>query len=227
MQPGLSLKLKLFIAISVLLNIAYIYKLSKDYYITYKKRIASEHVTYLYNRQTIYKVLPINKNDIVFIGDCHTQKFDVAEFFNKTNIKNRGIDGDVTEGVLLRLSDITKGHPAKIFLQIGINDIFQRNDLIKAIPNYKRIVRRILEDRPETKIYVESILPSKFANPDTVIRYNRAIKQISRDNGLTYIDLYDKFNSSGSLKPIYDCGDLIHLNGNGYVLWSGILKPYL
>jgi lysophospholipase L1-like esterase len=227
MFKAFTLKIKILIAISLLLNLLFLYKVSKDYYKTYQQEHKTGEVTYLFNRQTVYKLLPIAKKDIVFIGDSHTQKFDVAEFFNNMHIKNRGIDGDVTAGVLNRLSDITKGHPDKIFLQIGINDIFQRKDIINAIPNYRRIIRRILEDSSESKIYIESIIPSSFANQDTVIKYNNIIQKISKDNGLTFIDLYDKFNDSGKLKAKYDCGDSIHLNGEGYVLWSEILKPYL
>jgi len=227
MLNNLALKIKVLISISILLNLAFLYKISKDQYKKYAQNRASENVSYLFNRQTVYQVLPIKRTDIVFIGDSQTQKFDLPEFFNNINVKNRGIDGDVTAGVLNRLSDITKGHPDKIFLQIGINDIFAKSNIIKAIPNYKRIVRRILEDSPESKIYLQSILPSKFANQDTVLKYNQIIKQISRDNGLTYIELYDSFNDEGKLSVKYDCGDSIHLNGEGYLLWSKILKSYL
>lgn len=215
------------VGLSFFLNILFIYKFSKDLYKTHEKSHPSEKVEYLFNRQTVYENLQIGKKDIVFIGDSHTQKFDLIEFLNNVNTKNRGIDGDVTAGVLQRLDAVTNGHPEKIFLQVGINDIFLRQNLTEAIPNYKRIIRKILKDSPESKIYIQSIFPSKLADRDTVIKYNRVIKQISKDNGLTFINLYDSFNDKGELNKKYDCGDAIHLNGAGYVLWTKILKPYL
>lgn len=219
--------LKWAIYLSILLNIAFLYKISKDFYKGYKQSHPSEEVVYLFNRQTVYENLAIDKQDVVFIGDSHTQKFELHEFFHQINVKNRGIDGDITAGVLERLALITKGHPEKIFLQIGINDIFMRHDIIKAVPNYERIISRIKAESPATKIYVQSIMPSKFASQDTVIKYNEALKEISRKNNLTFIDLYSTFNHQGVLDERYDCGDGIHLNGAGYVAWTKILQPYL
>lgn len=224
---SLSPAIKTAICLSFFLNLAFLYKVNKDLYKTYEQSRPSDKVVYLFNRQTVYQNLPIETQDIVFIGDSHTQKFELHEFFNKLNVKNRGIDGDVTQGVLERLDPMTAGHPQKIFLQVGINDIFMSHNIIKAIPNYKRIISRIQAESPATKIYVQSIIPSKFADQDTVIKYNRALRQISYENKLTFIDLYPAFNDRGKLDKKYDCGDAIHLNGEGYVLWTRILKPYL
>ena len=40
------------------------------------------------------------------------------------NVRNRGISGDVTDGVLLRLGELIKYKPTSIFIMIGINDLF-------------------------------------------------------------------------------------------------------
>jgi len=219
--------IKAAICLSIVLNVAFVYKIGKDFYKTQEASQRPDDAGYLFNRQTVFQNLTIRADDIVFIGDSHTQKFELHEFFNRSNVKNRGIDGDNTAGILARLDPIVSGHPKKIFLQIGINDIFKRHDLSKAVPNYKRIISRIRNESPATKIYIQSILPSKFAEQDTVMKYNSIIKQMSRDNGLTFINLYDEFNDGGQLNKKYDCGDAIHLNGRGYVLWTRILSPYL
>ena len=46
-----------------------------------------------------------------------------AEFFQNSNIKNRGISGDITEGILYRISEITESQPLQVFLMIGTNDL--------------------------------------------------------------------------------------------------------
>ena len=48
-----------------------------------------------------------------------------SEIFQNQNIKNRGISGDVTEGILYRITEITDSNPLKIFLMIGTNDLAQ------------------------------------------------------------------------------------------------------
>ena len=41
------------------------------------------------------------------------------------NIKNRGIGGDTTDGVLARLDEVIYFQPEAVFLLIGINDLEQ------------------------------------------------------------------------------------------------------
>ena len=48
-----------------------------------------------------------------------------SEIFQNPNIKNRGISGDVTEGILYRINEITESQPLQVFLMIGTNDLAQ------------------------------------------------------------------------------------------------------
>ena len=78
---------------------------------------------FYYQRATLFEKLPIDSDDIVFLGNSITNGCEWHELFNNPNIKNRGISSDVSMGVYDRLDPIIKGKPAKIFLMIGINDI--------------------------------------------------------------------------------------------------------
>ena len=54
-----------------------------------------------------FKKNPLEKGDIVFLGNSITQGGNNwNQRFNHSNIKNRGIGGDVTDGVLARLDEI-------------------------------------------------------------------------------------------------------------------------
>lgn len=90
---------------------------------------------YYYQRASQFEILPIVEEDIVFIENSITDYCVWAELFRNPNIKNRGISGDVAEGVLNRLSPIIKGKPKKIFLMVGINDMIkeQSPETIAAI----------------------------------------------------------------------------------------------
>lgn len=72
---------------------------------------------------------------------------------------NRGVSGDTTFGVLERLDEVTEGHPSKIFLLIGINDISRNFPDGQILQNYKEIISRIQKESPKTKVYIETILP--------------------------------------------------------------------
>lgn len=61
----------------------------------------------------------IEPNSIIFLGDSITAN---APFYSK-NLINRGINSDLTYGVLMRLDEIIKRNPKKVFIMVGINDI--------------------------------------------------------------------------------------------------------
>ena len=65
-----------------------------------------------------------NNQSIIFLGDSLTEWFELGKYFPGLAIINEGIAGDTTYGVLQRLEAIIKKPAKKIFLMIGINDIF-------------------------------------------------------------------------------------------------------
>ena len=75
------------------------------------------------------------------------------ELFPRKRVKNRGISGDTSEGVYDRLDALVKGKPAKIFILIGINDISRGIEVETIVQNMKRIVEKIQNESPKTKIY--------------------------------------------------------------------------
>ena len=71
----------------------------------------------------LFESLSRNSHSIVFLGNSLTQNFELSEFFPNHKIKNRGINGDVSAGILNRVKSITALHPSKIFIEMGINDL--------------------------------------------------------------------------------------------------------
>ncbi|HPQ96908.1 MAG TPA: GDSL-type esterase/lipase family protein, partial [Thiolinea sp.] len=63
-------------------------------------------------------------------------------------MKNRGIGGDDTGGVLGRLDEVVRSRPDKIFLMIGTNDLSAGKSVEQIIANYRLILRRIREASP-------------------------------------------------------------------------------
>jgi len=65
--------------------------------------------------------------DIVFLGNSITQDDNWDSLFNNHAFYNRGISGDVTDGVLQRLGEIVYVKPTAVFIEIGINDLFNNS----------------------------------------------------------------------------------------------------
>lgn len=192
--------------------------------------------TFYEQRNSLFETLPITSEDIVFLGNSITNGAEWHELLNNPHLKNRGISSDITLSVYDRLNNIVTGKPSKIFLLIGINDIAKgfANDTI--VKNMESIVKKITEESPKTKLYLQSILPvnSDFnmfqghMKPDSIKSINKSIQVMADKYSATYIDLYSKFTTpeTDKLNPLYT-NDGLHLLGAGYQLWKDILIPYI
>ena len=237
---------KILVVISILLNVAFVGYVSRRAYFkfvqlpdyeadaTNREEKSKSNLTpltpdfYLKWRARLFESMPISGSPIIFVGDSHTDNFMLDEYFPSWHILNRGISADTTGGVLARIREITKRHPTKVFIQIGINDI-NRVVFERSILNYRAILDSIKMNSPKTKIYIQSLLPTSLDSLRRIrtISFNKFIKKEAKDRNITFIDLYYKFSQGDSLCPKYDSGDKIHLSQKGYELWYKIIKPYL
>ena len=190
-----------------------------------------------HQRASLFEELPIKNTDVVFLGNSITHFGEWHELLNNPNIKNRGISGDIAQGVYDRLDPILNGKPAKIFLLIGINDVSHdvaADSIVRAI---SKIVLKIGTHSPQTKLYIQSVLP---VNPDfglflkattrgdEVLKINSGLKELCSKHVLTYIDAYSalKEEASEKLRPEYT-NDGLHLLGKGYLKWVEVLRGYI
>src|SRR2546428_12689335 len=75
--------------------------------------------TYYPKRIQEFKQAPLNFGEIVFIGNSITEGGrDWSGKFGIAHIRNRGIAGDVTDGVIKRLNEITYFKPKAVFILI-------------------------------------------------------------------------------------------------------------
>lgn len=187
-------------------------------------------------KTSLFEVLPIYGNDIVMLGNSLTDGGEFAELFDMPNIKNRGIRSDVITGVEKRLTQVTSGHPAKIFLLIGINDVSHGLSTDRLAERYERLVKKIREQSPSTRLYIQSVMPINndfkrykglIGREKTVKEFNVRIKEIAERNGATYIDLWPALSQSdGKLKKGFT-NDGLHLNGAGYRAWGHAIEDFV
>lgn len=173
-----------------------------------------------------------NSNKIVMLGDSLTNFCEWNEFFD-LDILNRGICGDTITGVKLRLKEIAKLKPSKIFLMIGINNFSLCFTIEETKILYKDMLETIRQLLPDTKLYLQSILPVRnyankhIANNEPVIALNKHIQNLSTNYNAIFINLYDVFcDKTGQMKQELAI-DGIHLNLKGYQLWHKYLNKYM
>lgn len=171
--------------------------------------------------------------DIVFLGNSITFWGQWTERLPDLRVRNRGIPGDITFGVLDRLDEVTEGHPARVFVLVGINDMARGIPDSVILANYLRIIDGIRTASPRTRIYLETLLPTNpvfhamkayYAQKDRIVRINADLKIIASKKHVGLVDLYAHFvDSSGDLIRRYSW-DGVHLTEAGYQVWLEILK---
>lgn len=173
---------------------------------------------------------PLNCNEIVMLGDSITEQNDWnASITVRTPIRNRGISGDTSDGVLQRLEEIIQSRPSVLFLLIGTNDLWTSNTPEKTASNINKITKSIKRQSPNTLLFVQTIFP---VNKDVhlnqkVKETNQLIRKLATTNGIELIDTYQLMvDENGRLNVDYT-PDGVHLNSLGYEVWSTELKTQL
>ena len=115
--------------------------------------------TYYHQRVSLFRAMPQTKEDIIFLGNSITDGGEWSEQFADLRIKNRGISGDITIGVLNRLDEIYTRQPEKVFLLIGTNDLARNIPPDSVAGNIFRIAALVKKHSPKTTLYVQSIFP--------------------------------------------------------------------
>lgn len=194
---------------------------------------------YNYQKRSLFEQLPIRGNDIVFLGNSITDGGEWAELFNNRHVKNRGISADRSGWLLDRLDPIINGHPKKLFLMIGTNDLAVGITPEEVAANVEKLLDRFAEESPWTKIYVQSILPingvDTKAKPKNhwkkgaeIIETNKLLETLCEGRkNVMYVDVYSALvDEKGMLDKQYT-NDGLHLMGEGYLAWKTVIEKFV
>ena len=191
---------------------------------------------YYARRATLFEQLPVGKKDIIMLGNSLTDGAEWNELLNNRHVKNRGIVGDIVQGLYERMEPILKGQPKKIFIMSGVNDVSHGVDCDSIAPATEKLIVLIKTRSPRTRIYLQSMLPFNndvrewkylVGREQVVVDGNRALEQVARRQGVTWINLYPLFvDENGKLKAEYT-NDGLHLMGEAYLIWRDAIKPYI
>ena len=189
-----------------------------------------------YQRASLFDMLPVDSNSIVMLGNSLTHGCEWHELFGMPNVLNRGINGDIVQGIRERVEPIVKGHPKKIFLLSGVNDVSHNLTADSIVEALGSLISYIREQTPETKLYVESLLPinnsfkrykNVFGKEQVIRDINAKLEAVVKSNGATWINVYPAFCDEESNLRSDLTNDGLHLLGPGYMIWRDLLLPYI
>lgn len=181
-------------------------------------------------RQMFRETAAQDRCSVVFLGDSITQGWgeQLKTAFPHLRTCNRGISGDTSRGILVRLQeDVLALEPSAIVLQIGTNDVADGATAEQIAGN----VELILAAAGDTPVILCAVFPSspKQSRPTQNVRdLNRHLRELSlKFKSVSYVDTWTLFaNGKGEAKP-EEFPDLVHPNQLGYAKWAQALRSPL
>jgi len=155
---------------------------------------------------------PIVTSHIIFLGNSITEMGNWKKVLNDTTVINRGIGGDITYGILRRLKEVT--------------------DAVIA-DNMLKIVNRVHAACPQTKIYVQSVLPLNPTMPnfpqhydkeEHVLALNKLYKANAAAGNYTFINIFPLFLDKDQHLDAQYSYEGLHLKPPAYDIWAAYLK---
>ncbi len=175
-----------------------------------------------------------DQGSLVLFGDSITEGWGkrTEELFPGVKIANRGIGGDTTRGMLLRLKDdVLSLNPKGLVMLMGTNDLAEKANASDIAGNVKLIVADVKKANPKLPIVLCLVFPSSESKdrPAAAIKaINDAyLVAVKGDPQVTVVDTWSLYaNAEGNANP-EEFPDLLHLNDAGYKKWAAALRPVL
>ncbi|QEG43745.1 GDSL-type esterase/lipase family protein [Roseimaritima ulvae] len=172
-----------------------------------------------------------DQNAVVFFGDSITQGW--GDHFHGAfpNLKkaNRGISGDTTRGLLLRLDrDVMALNPAAIVLLIGTNDLEEKAEPQTIADDFALLLKNI-RAQSDVPVIVCNVFPSsasKSRPADKIQEINKLYAKVAQQHDhVTVLDTWTLFADEQGNAKREEFPDLLHPNGEGYAKWVAALRP--
>lgn len=173
--------------------------------------------------------------DTVFMGDSITESLAFNEIVDEYKvIANMG---DTVRKAMNHISILEGIQPKNLVLLYGMNDVIlfaetaEWNSIDRFKEDYKALIQEIKNKLPNTNIYVQSPLPVTYKatatnarlTNDNLTRFREAVRQISEEAGVTYVDISVLAGEDSGLHE----ADGIHFKREFYDKWLGYLRGFM
>lgn len=173
-----------------------------------------------------------DQNAVVFLGDSITQGWGggLAAAFPGVKVANRGIGGDTTRGVLIRLQeDVLALNPSAVVLLIGTNDLDDGAVPEVIAGNLKLILAELKQHNADMPIVLCQVFPSaasKHRPVESIKALNALYLATVRDDPqIIYLETWPLFANAAGDAIAAEFPDLLHPNERGYAKWAAALRP--
>jgi len=169
---------------------------------------------------------------VVFLGDSITEFWELSVFFKGKPYINRGISGQTTPQILLRVrQDVIALNPEIVVILAGTNDLAENTgptSLGAIEDNLKSMVD--LARKNGVRPILASVLPAaaypwrpEIRPIKKILALNQWMREYAATEGIGYLDYYSEMvNDQHGLKAELS-GDGVHPNGAGYATMAPLV----
>ena len=178
---------------------------------------------------------PPSAGSILFVGSSSIKLWStLSEDMNPLPVINRAFGGaKISDVIHFAPRIILPYKPNVVVFYAGDNDMSmgKKQSAKEVLNNYQRFVHLVHSQLPKTKVYFISIKPSidRWEDWQNMNKANQIIKKFSNQSEkLGFIDISSSMlNAAGKPREDILIWDGIHLNEEGYRIWTSIVKPVL
>jgi lysophospholipase L1-like esterase len=176
----------------------------------------------------------IEKDVVLFAGSStFTMWTNLATDFPNSKVLNRAFGGSMMTDLIYFFGQVVAPYnPRQVVLYEGDNDLHESgksaDDFMEEVITMCRMINIYF---PNTRILLVSVKPSpsRTATFPKYIAANSMMKNYA--DRFAHIEFADTWTpmlkQDGTPDASYFGSDMLHMNASGYVLWKGILEPFL
>ena len=135
--------------------------------------------------------------------------------------------------MIYNYNTIAQGYKPKSIVLYVENDLGSHKEgvnAVKCFDLFRIFIAKLKKDYPTTPLFVVSLKPSqhKADQLKDQLLVNVLLEENATAQGYTYIDITKvMYDEAGNLRTDIFKEDNLHMNVEGYKLWTAIIKPYL
>ncbi len=174
----------------------------------------------------------VRENQVVFYGSSSFRLWEtLSEDFPELDVINLAFGGSkIIDCSYYYDSLLGQTKPSKIIFYAGDNDIADEASAETILQRFKDFLQKVDSQFPEVPLTFLSIKPSPIRAQmlPTIQKTNELINAfLETRNNRTYLDIHFAMLSEGNVRPELFTEDELHMNPDGYSIWTAILRKHL
>ncbi len=178
------------------------------------------------------KKSPPPADAVLFVGSSSIRLWDLKASFPDVAAINRGFGGSqMSDAVKYAGRIVTPYKPRAIVLYEGDNDLAAKETPAQVAADFEAFLKLVRAELPTTPVVVIGCKPSpkRWAIIDQQRELNRLLAEhCGKDGHATFLDIEKPMlTADGQPKANLFREDMLHLNAEGYALWTSLVGPLI